>query len=270
MTQDQVQPFVQLGVGDTVPLGTILANTHIMGVVTDIDTPDQFAATLEMFGDQGVLTVPVLQGPPGPQGKPQFALRFQNDTTSDPSHLPTDLTNTDADIGKYWIFKSYDNNGNVVGTTMFVWYGTEYRQLPVGSQGPPGPYPIITPRVNLIDESQASYISVSGPSSNPQWVMHLAVPAGPQGPAASLAQCPDVDLSRPPAVGQVLGFNGRYNQVARPSSVHGHRRHQPASVHYPRERISALQWHLGHAPDGVYLGSSEVPLSMETVRVGAN
>jgi hypothetical protein len=29
------QPVIQLNIGDTVPLGTILANLHLMGVVTD-------------------------------------------------------------------------------------------------------------------------------------------------------------------------------------------------------------------------------------------
>lgn len=205
-----------LTVGDTVPLGTILANVHLMGVATDPTTPNMFAATLEMFGDQGVLTVPVLQGPPGPQGNPQFALMFQNDNLASPSDLPNNLTNTDADIGKYWIFETTDSNGNVTGTSAYIWYGTEYRQMPMGSQGPPGPYPVITPTVNLLDPDMNSYISVSGPASNPQWAMHLAVPAGPQGPSAALASCPDVNMSTPPTLGQVLGFNGQYTQSGQP------------------------------------------------------
>jgi hypothetical protein len=199
-----------LSVGDTVPLGTILANVHLMGVATDPTTPNMFAATLEMFGDQGVLTVPVLQGPQGPQGQPQFALHFQNDNLASPSSLPNNLTNTSADIGKYWIFANTDGNGNVVSTSAYIWYGTEFRELPMGSQGPPGPYPVITPDVNLIDSDLTSYVTVAGPASNPQWQLNLAVPTGPQGPAASLSQCPDVNLSQPPTVGQVLGFNGKY------------------------------------------------------------
>jgi hypothetical protein len=199
-----------LSVGDTVPLGTILANVHLMGVATDPTTPNMFAATLEMFGDQGVLTVPVLQGPQGPQGQPQFALHFQNDNLASPSSLPNNLTNTSADIGKYWIFANTDGNGNVVSTSAYIWYGTEFRELPMGSQGPPGPYPVITPVVDLIDSDLTSYVTVSGPASNPQWQLNLAVPTGPQGPAASLSQCPDVNLSQPPTVGQVLGFNGKY------------------------------------------------------------
>lgn len=209
-------PVVQLNVGDTVPLGTILANMHLMGVATDPTTPNMFAATLEMFGDQGVLTVPVLQGPPGPQGAPQFALRFQNDNLSAPTDLPNNLTNTDADIGKYWIFETVDSNGNVTGTSAYIWYGTEYRQMPMGSQGPPGPYPVITPVVDLIDPDLTSFITVSGPASNPQWLLNLAVPSGPPGPSAALGSCPDVNMSTPPAQGQVLGFNGNYTLAGQP------------------------------------------------------
>lgn len=210
------QPVVQLNPGDTVPLGTILANIHLIGVATDPSTPNMFGATLEMFGDQGVLTVPVLQGPPGPQGNPQFALRFQSDNLSSPSSLPNNLTDTDADIGKYWIFETVDNNGNVTGTSAYIWYGTEYRQMPMGSQGPPGPYPVITPIVNLLDSDLTSYIEVSGPASNPQWKLHLAVPEGPPGPSAALGSCPDVNMAIPPIAGQVLGFNGNYTLSGQP------------------------------------------------------
>jgi hypothetical protein len=210
------QPVIQLNIGDTVPLGTILANLHLMGVVTDPSVPNMFAATLEAFGDQGVLTVPVLQGPPGAQGAPQFALQFQTDNLTAPAQLPTDLTNTSADIGKYWLFETVDANSNVTATIAYIWYGTEYRQLPMGSQGPPGPYPVITPLVNLIAPTGTSTVTTSGPASNPQLVFNLAVPAGPQGPAASLAQCPDVNLSTPPTVGQVLGFNGAYTTGGAP------------------------------------------------------
>ena len=209
-------PIVMLNPGDTVPLGTILANIHLMGYATDPTVPNMFAATLEMFGTQGVLTVPVLQGPPGPQGAPQFALLFQNDYLTDPSQLPTDLTNTEADIGKYWILETVDDNQNVTGASAYIWYGTEYRQMPMGSQGPPGPYPIITPVVDLLDPDLISYIEVSGPNSNPQWFMHLAVPAGPPGPSAALGSCPDVNMSSPPVAGQVLGFAGQYTLGGEP------------------------------------------------------
>lgn len=193
-----------LNVGDHVPLKTVLGNIYFVGIVTDPNSPNQFAATMEMYGDTAVVTVPILQGPPGLPGEPQFALRFQNDSLADipdADHLP-ELTNTEADLGKYWIFAQYDTLGNAISTSMFVWYGLEYRQLPVGSQGPPGPYPVISPF--LVREPPGSHNgpngeenwihTESGPAT-PVWTLHAAFPLGPQGdPGESLYQAGDVDM----------------------------------------------------------------------------
>jgi len=199
-------------IGDSVFLKQLLLNAKIYGVVTDPNNPNLFAATMEIFQDDGVITVPALVGPQGPAGQPQFALRLQTDDIASPDNLPLDLTNSEADIGKYWILiAGYDDNGNPLGTNAYVWFGNSYRTMPLGSQGPPGPYPVITPNVILIDPEETSYISASGTQANPSWTMYLAVPEGPQGPAASLDQAPDVDMGTGPDVGQVLGFNGKYN-----------------------------------------------------------
>jgi hypothetical protein len=194
-----------LNVGDVVPLKTVLGNIYFMGVVTDPNVPNQFAATMEMYGDTAVVTVPILQGPPGVPGQPMFALRFQNDTLADvpdPEHLPI-LTNTAADLGKYWIFAERDELGNVVSTSMFVWYGTEYRQLPVGSQGPPGPYPVISP--TIIPEppgstngpnGESDWVEVQGGPAAPNWILHLTKLYGEQGIAGeALGQAGDVLLT---------------------------------------------------------------------------
>ena len=61
--------------------------------------------------------------------------------------LPTNLTNEDVDKGKYWIVREYDEDGNAVSSKAYVWYGTRYEWFPMGSAGPPGPVPIITPTV---------------------------------------------------------------------------------------------------------------------------
>lgn len=205
-----------LSAGDTVSIGTILANIHLMGILTNLENLPLFSGTFEVFGDQGLLTLPVLKGDKGDPGQPMFALRFQTDNLASPSELPTDLTNSEADLGKYWIFKTIDGEGNIVGSQMYIWYGTAYRTMPVGSQGPPGPYPIITPTVNLLDPSYRSYIEVTGPKSHPRWELNLAVPAGPTGPSTTIAAAPDVDMSRPPRIGQVLGFAGQYSAGGAP------------------------------------------------------
>lgn len=224
MTYPQYQA---LSVGDIIPLATVLTNTYFMGVVTDPNVPNQFAATMEMFGDTAVITVPVLVGPPGKPGEPMFALRFQNDPLTvypTPQDLPT-LTNTEADIGKYWIFATRDEEGNTIGTAMYVWYGTEYRQMPVGSQGPPGPYPVIDPLLvaeppgsNNGPNGESSWVEVAGGIANPTWTLHAAYPIGPQGlPGNALSQAGDVDfVTRAPAPGDFLVCSNRVNAGGKP------------------------------------------------------
>lgn len=211
--------IIQLGIGDTIPIGNVMTNMFLMGLVTDINNPNMFAATLQAFQRQAVLTVPVLQGVKGDPGEAMFALQWQNDDLTDPSQLPTDLGDTDADTGKFWVFAVEDDNGNVVATTMYVWWGTTigWRQLPVGAPGPPGPYPVITP--NIILEPQGSgngpggvdsWVHVDGTASNPVFTFHIAAPRGLTGPSAALFSSPDVDFStRAPQPGDVLTCTAR-------------------------------------------------------------
>lgn len=228
MTTPTPTEIIQLNFGDTVPLGSILANIILMGIATDINNPNMFAATLEAFRDQAVLTVPVLQGPPGNPGQTQFALRWQNDSKTSPTQLPTNLTDLPADLGKFWIFGVRDTNGNLVATTMYIWWGTAigFRQLPVGAPGPPGPYPIITP--NIVLEAQGSgngpggvdsWIAVTGSISNPVLTFHIAAPQGIPGPSAALGSCPDVDfVTRVPQPGDMLQCSSRVTPGA-PTSL---------------------------------------------------
>lgn len=206
-----------LSVGDTVPLKTVLGNIYFVGVVTDPNVPNQFAATMEMFGDTAVVTVPVLQGPKGNPGEPQFALRFQHDSVPDPDSLPI-LTNTEADIGKYWIFKDFADDGTTaIGTSMYIWYGTSYRTMPVGSQGPAGPTPIIDPYI--VSEPPGSFngpngeqhwVEVTSGPAYPVWTMHMALPLGPKGnPGDALSSADDVDMTKGAAPGDVLVASSR-------------------------------------------------------------
>lgn len=96
-------------VGDLVYLKSILTNVHIYGVVTDGETPDLFSATLEIAGENATLSTAALVGPRGPAGTSMFALRFQMSTIDDPEDLPTNLTDDEQDVGKYWIMNQYDN-----------------------------------------------------------------------------------------------------------------------------------------------------------------
>jgi hypothetical protein len=198
----------------TTPLGTILylqsvqSNMHIYAVVTDGSTPNLNTITVEVNADESTVIVPGLIGPTGPAGAPQFALNLQFDIFSSPAQLPTDY---DGEIGDYFLIEQTDDNGNVISSAAYIWWGSFWRVLPFGTQGPTGPYPVVTPQVILIDPDESSYVENTGTIANPSWTYFLAVPAGPPGPDATLAGCPDVNESTPPTTGQVLGFNGQYN-----------------------------------------------------------
>ncbi|MEI6376144.1 MAG: phage tail protein [bacterium] len=205
--------------GELVYLKTVLVNTHVYGVVTDGDTPDMFSATFEITGDQGTITTNALVGPTGPAGQNSFALRLQKSVINDPEDLPQNLTDTDADFGKYWMIDDVDGSGNPIGSSAYIWFGTEFRRMMMGSPGPVGPVPIITPNVELLDPENANlstHIDVTGSSYLPSWNMYLKVPRGPVGPSTSIGGAPDVDMTPGPTIGQVLGFNGHYNGAGEP------------------------------------------------------
>lgn len=197
-------------VGSLVYLQSVQSNMHIYAVVTDGSTPNLNRITINVNADEATAVVPGLQGNNGPSGAPQFILNFQPDVFDNPSELPDDLNNDD--MGKYWLVEQTDDNDNIVSAAAYIWWGSFFRVLPFGTQGPIGPVPVVTPEVILIDPDMTSYVENTGTIANPQWTYFLAVPQGPPGPNATLAGCPDVDESSPPEIGQVLGFNGRYNE----------------------------------------------------------
>lgn len=201
-------------IGQQVHLGSFLVNTHVYGVVTPPDTPDQFSATFEIMGDQGTLMTAALVGPQGPPGQHAFALRLQVSSIDDPDNLPTSLTNSQADIGKYWLIDDIDSEGNIIGSSAYIWYGTSFRRMMMGTPGPPGATPIITPSIELLDPDgdEESDVLTSGTTLYPQMLFRLKVPKGPPGPSAMLATCPDVDFSTPPADGDVLMYNAASNK----------------------------------------------------------
>lgn len=207
-------------IGSVVYLQSVAANLHIYAVVTDGSTPNLNRITVNVNADEATAVVPGLIGKTGPTGAPQFVLDFQPDVYDSPADLPDTLNN--SDFGKYWLVEQLDQNENVVSAAAYVWWGSYFRVLPFGTQGPIGPVPVVTPEVILLDPDMPSYVENTGTISNPQWTFYLAVPQGPPGPSATLAGCPDVDESTPPEIGQVLGFNGRYHEglpVYQPMSV---------------------------------------------------
>jgi len=201
-------------VGDSVFLEQYLINTRVYGVVVPAGSPPEFWATYEIQSDQGTLTMAAVLGPQGPAGADAFAMHLQTDPYDSPDELPNTLTNTVADIGKYWAFDDLDASGNVIGSSLWVWYGTSYRRLMLGSPGPPGPVPIITPSVSLIPPDQNSSVTVGGTPPYPDWHLFLPAVPGPTGPAPAMGLCPDVDLTTTaPSAGDLLGYTGRTSTI---------------------------------------------------------
>lgn len=206
-------------VGDATYLSNYLVNTKVYGVVVPPGDPAEFWATYEIAGDNGTLFMAAVLGPDGTPGQDAFALRLQTDTISEPDELPSTMTNTEADIGKYWVLDDVNDEGDIIGSSMYVWYGTSWRRLMLGSPGPPGAMPQISPSVELITSGSSEVVTdpLTQGTQYPAWNFRLNVPPGPTGPAASLRNCPDVDFTtNAPQPGDVLGYTGQTNEDGDP------------------------------------------------------
>lgn len=227
MTNPMQIELIPLQLGDDIPIADILANLTFQGIITNPLNPVLFSATMDAFQTQAVLTVPVLQGPPGNPGTTAQTMFFQNVNIIEELQLPTDLGPTVADVGKFWVLPIFDNvTGRMKATTIYVWTGTGYVQLPVGSPGPPGPYPDITPELNLVLPGNGggpgdtdSWVAVDtieyGTPADPVETFNLAVPQGVQGPSSPLGAFIDVDFqSVLPVAGDTVVCSSRETPAA--------------------------------------------------------
>jgi hypothetical protein len=182
-------------------LGSVVTRTHFWGNVSDLAVPGLATATMELVGPDAAIVMDVIRGDPGPPGKDADIVRMQyQDDFTDPSQLPTTLGPTAADINKAWW----------IGNNVYVWTGSSFRQKAMGTAGPPGPVPNITPSINLIDPDSPtpSSIVVTGDPANPNWLLNLKAPRGPQGSNATISGASDLDLTLPQEVGQAIVWNG--------------------------------------------------------------
>jgi hypothetical protein len=195
-------------------LQSALANQDTYAVVSQ-SASGYLSISAEIGPGPGDGSMAPLQGPTGDAGGAQFPLLLQLDVFPTPANLPTDLTNTNADIGKYWLIDQVDGNA-VISSAAYIWFGAEFRVLPFGTQGPPGMYGIVAPYVSLLgpdETSQQLDVTGSGTANDPYLLtLELSVPHGPFGPSATLASFPDVDEGVPPTVGQFLAFTGDFTE----------------------------------------------------------
>lgn len=200
--------------GDSVYLGSFLSQNHVYGVVSDLDTPDMTSASWEIAGGNGLISVRALIGPPGPAGVPLFILKLQQQVYDDPDQLPKNLENTDVDKGKYWIVREFDDDGNAISSKAYAWYGTHYEWFPMGTQGPVGPVPIITPTYELAEAADVpngnAEVTVTGDDYHPSWhtKVNKELIRGPTGPSATIRSAPDYDAGDGEEIGDAIVWNG--------------------------------------------------------------
>lgn len=183
-------------------LGSTLNRTHWWGVVSDIATPALMTATMEMVGPDAAITMDVIKGDKGDKGDPADIVKMQyQDAFTDVSQIPVNtLTNQLADIGKAWW----------IGNLVYQWNGSQLVAKAMGTAGPPGPVPNITPSVQLLDPNgtTASSITVTGDPANPSWLLKLKCPAGPPGASGTISGASDLDMTHGVALGEAIVWNG--------------------------------------------------------------
>lgn len=170
-------------------------------------TAAQVQAALESLTNIGVGDVSVNAGGPG-----VYSVTFQN--TLGNINVPLMVANgalLEGGSGPAVVVQTRQEGGpKLIGSRAYIWFGDHYKVLMMGSEGPPGPVPIITPSVVLIDpdSDEESWVDVTGDAYMPSWQMHLKAPRGPRGYNTRLDLLEDVDMTDAPINGQVLAFNG--------------------------------------------------------------
>lgn len=205
------QPLV---VGDRTFLGAITGVTiNCFGQVSDLDTPDQVAFTIEGFGSNAILSTAALIGPPGPPGTNAPAPKLQSQIFDSVDDLPTNLTDDPVDIGKCWIIREWDTltPPNQIGSWFYIWMGDHYEQFKMGSPGQAGPVPNVTWSYQLVDSTVTSnsLVTQSGTPFDPSVLVQVnkELIRGPVGPSTNISAAPDVDHTTAPETGDVLTYN---------------------------------------------------------------
>jgi hypothetical protein len=197
-----------LEVNDEVHLGDAITNTSFFGHVTDLDSPNGVVATLEILGDQAVLSMDVLIGPQGIPGKNASPVKMQwqdSDSMDTPSDLPGGATGPPA------LTPAEEGYGYWIGNQVYVWSGNAFYPFMMGTKGLTGLTPDIDPTIEDIPwmevDRPPSTIEVSGTADNPQWHFKIAAPRGAEGPASAIRLASDYNNTIPPSQLQVPAWH---------------------------------------------------------------
>lgn len=194
-----------------------LATGQVQALVTQ--NPDgTLSIVMDIGPGMGKLVSEPFVGAEGNAGQAQFPLIPMPDILDTPDDLPgaPPLTNSAADIGKFWIIVQSGQGESPLSVGAYIWYGTEFRFLPFGSQGIPGKYGVMKPLVAILGPQQQNGLDVLnedddgvGTTDNPYQVeLQLAVPKGPPGRSCPLTDMYDTAIPARPAIDSLLTYTG--------------------------------------------------------------
>lgn len=179
--------IVDIGSYNEIPIDEILKHLFLEGIIENVTDPERFTATMDAYSLLAALTVPVLKGSPGVPGDNAISPQFENYVISDLNQIPTDLGDTNADLGRFYVYT------DTKSTTIYVWTGAlpqnggtlgnipgmgqGWVQLPVGKQGAPGPYANLNPWLALTapENGQGPYGADSWVSTNDNGIQTVAI-----------------------------------------------------------------------------------------------
>lgn len=199
---------VQAPAGASAYFGSMMATLHFWGYASDLNVPSGVIGSFELHDNEGAIVLDAIKGDQGDPGEPSDIIKMQyEDDFTDPSQLPQNLENIDADIGKAWW----------IGNVVWMWSGTNYYSKQMGTPGPVGPPPAIAASAELVPSGTSTSltqpIEVTPSSSDSGLSVSLLFKfdqdsiQGPAGPSGPIRDAADYDNTVPTLGGYVPVWN---------------------------------------------------------------
>lgn len=164
-------------------LGTYLADVllkcRVIGLQTPPGMPPLMEGQLSVVGSDSALSIPVLQGAPGPPGSAAAPYKWQFPTLESIAELPTGLGDNATDRGKAWVITDGVGTADVA-----YWNGVEFKyHLNAFGPGLPGATPDVSATGEVVAEDADFEVIRTGSDETPN--LHFKIPGtpGPDGPA---------------------------------------------------------------------------------------